>query len=81
MTEPIREEEQPIREHTRVLKVYRKVCSAPNCTREFEGPARQRYCSHTCGIRAGYWRNKERVLARQRERYRQHGRTKRGDCH
>lgn len=52
----------------------RKVCA--QCGKEFEGLKRAKYCSHVCVV-AAYWaRNREKLNAARRERYR---RQKEGD--
>jgi hypothetical protein len=67
--ELVRVEEQAVGGYLKKRKIYRKTCAA--CPTVFEGPARQKYCSHTCAARAWYQAHAEEGRTRQRERYRQ----------
>ena len=60
--EPVRTEEKTVGGYRRQVTIYRKQC---DCGREFEGPARQKHCTHRCAARV--WIRNKRASERAQE--------------
>lgn len=65
--DPVRTEQQSVSGYVKQRKVFQKTCAV--CQTEFEGPTRQKYCGHTCAVRAWDASHAEERRQRQRDSY------------
>jgi hypothetical protein len=65
--ELIRTEQQAVSGYVKQRKVFQKKCAV--CGTDYEGTARQKYCGHTCAVRAWDAAHAEERRERQRASY------------